>query len=193
MTVRIEKDGEVALVVIDNPPVNALSQAVRAGLSDAARTLEADPEVRAVVLTGAGGVFCAGGDLKKMLADHRAGAVTGAEDVAPRMKRLHGWLRILRDLPVPVISAVDGPAYGAGLGLALTADIVLASDRARFNASFCKVGAVPDATADDPSAWVAAAGAHLRAEPARVAAETHEPARPSPFSSGLLDGDGHVH
>ena len=140
------RDGGIVLLEMAEPASrNALSDAMRGALDETVRGLAGDGSVRAVVLTGAGGVFCAGGDLKKMLANHKAGAVTGAEDVIPRMKHLHGWLRILRDLPVPVISAVDGPAFGAGLGLALAADIVLASDRARFNASFCKVGAVPDA------------------------------------------------
>lgn len=139
------ENGIALLEMVEPASRNALSDALREELSAAVHGLTGDPEVRAVVLTGSGGVFCAGGDLKKMLANHKAGAVGGAEDITPRMKHLHGWLRLLRDLPVPVICAVDGPAYGAGLGLALTGDIILASDRATFNASFCKVGAVPDA------------------------------------------------
>ena len=142
---KITRDGGVVTLTMNEAASrNALSDAMRAGLSAAVHDLAADDTVGAVILTGSGGVFCAGGDLKKMLANHRAGLVSGAEDILPRMKHLHGWLRKLRDLPVPVITAVDGPAYGAGLGLALTGDIILASDRASFNASFCKVGAVPD-------------------------------------------------
>jgi len=143
---NVTREGGIVLLEMAEPGSrNALSDALKAALSEAVHDLTGDPEVRAVVLTGSGGVFCAGGDLKKMLANHKAGAVGGAEDITPRMTQLHGWLRLLRDLPVPVICAVDGPAYGAGLGLALTGDIILASDRASFNASFCKVGAVPDA------------------------------------------------
>lgn len=142
---QITRDGAVVTLTMAEPASrNALSDAMRDGLSGAVHDLAHDPDVRAVILTGSGGVFCAGGDLKKMLANHKAGLVTGAEDILPRMKHLHGWIKQLRDLPVPVITAVDGPAYGAGLGLALTGDIILASDRASFNASFCKVGAVPD-------------------------------------------------
>ncbi len=138
------KDGIALLEMAEPESRNALSNEMREALSVAVHALSGDPDLRAVVLTGSGGVFCAGGDLKRMLANHKAGIVGGAEDIAPRMKHLHGWLRLLRDLPVPVICAVDGPAYGAGLGLALTGDIILASERATFNASFCKVGAVPD-------------------------------------------------
>jgi 2-(1,2-epoxy-1,2-dihydrophenyl)acetyl-CoA isomerase len=142
---QMTRDGGVVTLTMNEPKSrNALSDALREGLSSAVRALSQDTEVRAVILTGSGGVFCAGGDLKKMLANHKAGLVTGSEDILPRMKHLHGWIKLLRDLPVPVITAVDGPAYGAGLGLALTGDIILASDRASFNASFCKVGAVPD-------------------------------------------------
>lgn len=137
-------DGVVTLTMNEPQSRNALSDAMRKALSDTVHSLSGDETVQAVILTGSGGVFCAGGDLKKMLANHRAGLVAGSEDILPRMKHLHSWIRLLRDLPVPVITAIDGPAYGAGLGLALTGDIILASDRASFNASFCKVGAVPD-------------------------------------------------
>ncbi len=141
----LTRDGGVVTLTMTEPASrNALSDAMRAGFAEALSALSQDADMRAVILTGSGGVFCAGGDLKKMLANHKAGLVSGSEDILPRMKHLHGWLKHLRDLPVPVIVAVDGPAYGAGLGLALTGDIILASDRASFNASFCKVGAVPD-------------------------------------------------
>ncbi|GAA6189808.1 enoyl-CoA hydratase-related protein [Litorivita sp. NS0012-18] len=136
--------GVVTLTMTEPASRNALSEAMRAGFAEALSALSQDADMRALIVTGSGGVFCAGGDLKRMLANHKAGLVSGSEDILPRMNHLHGWLKQLRDLPVPVIVAVDGPAYGAGLGLALTGDIILASDRASFNASFCKVGAVPD-------------------------------------------------
>lgn len=142
---QITRDGAVVTLTMAEPKSrNAFSDAMREGLSNAVNELARDPDVRAVILTGSGGVFCAGGDLKKMLVNHKAGLVSGSEDILPRMQHLHAWMCQLRDLPVPVITAVDGPAYGAGLGLALTGDIILASDRASFNASFCKVGVVPD-------------------------------------------------
>ena len=143
--IRLTRQGPVALIEMMEPRSrNALSDGIKDGLAGAARTLAADPDLRALVLAGSGGAFCAGGDLKRMLERHRSEAPPGAEDQAARMRALHDWWRVLRDLPVPVIAAVDGPAYGAGLGLACLGDIILASDRATFNASFCKVGAVPD-------------------------------------------------
>ena len=142
---QISRDGGVVTLTMNDPKArNALSDDMRAAFVKVLPELTADTSLEALILTGAGGYFCAGGDLKRMLANHKAGLVSGAEDIMPRMKQLHGWIRLLRDLPVPVIVAVDGPAYGAGLGLALTGDIILASERASFNASFCKVGAVPD-------------------------------------------------
>lgn len=142
---RITRENGVVQIEMTEPKSrNALSDAMRAAMHDAFHDLTQDADLKALILTGSEGVFCAGGDLKKMLANHKAGLSSGAEDIIPRMKHLHSWLRLLRDLPAPVIVAVDGPAYGAGLGLALTGDIILASDRASFNASFCKVGAVPD-------------------------------------------------
>lgn len=137
-------DGIVQIEMTEARTRNALSDAMRAALSETLQALSTDSEMRALIFTGSDGVFCAGGDLKKMLENHKAGLVSGAEDILPRMKHLHSWVRLLRDMPVPVIVAVDGPAFGAGLGMALAGDIILASDRATFNASFCKVGAVPD-------------------------------------------------
>lgn len=143
--IEVTRDNNVVLIRMTEPKSrNALSEAMRVALCDTIRDLSTDTGLRAVILTGSEGVFCAGGDLKAMLVSHKAGTLGNAEDVIPRMRYLHSWFRLLRDLPVPVITAVDGPAYGAGLGLALTGDIVLASTRASFNASFCKVGAVPD-------------------------------------------------
>ena len=101
---KITRDGGVVTLTMNEPASrNALSDAMRAGLSSAINDLTVDPDVQAVILTGSGGVFCAGGDLKKTLANHKAGLVSGAEDILPRMKHLHGWIKLLRDLPVPVI------------------------------------------------------------------------------------------
>ncbi|WP_319824034.1 enoyl-CoA hydratase/isomerase family protein [Thalassovita sp.] len=138
------ENGVVQIELMEARSRNALSDAMRKSLHDTMHDLSLDTEMSALILTGSDGVFCAGGDLKKMLENHRAGLISGAEDYIARMRYLHSWVRKLRDMPVPVIVAVDGPAFGAGLGLALTGDIILASDRATFNASFCKVGAVPD-------------------------------------------------
>lgn len=143
--VRLTREDGVALLEMVRPETrNAFSDEIKSGLGDAMDELSRDKGLRALIFTGCEGVFCAGGDLKAMLRRHRSGERNTAGDVRGRMRELHAWFRKLRDLPVPVIVAVDGPAFGAGLGLALCGDIVLAADRARFSASFAKVGAVPD-------------------------------------------------
>jgi len=101
--------------------------------------LKRDREVRALVLTGAGGAFCAGGDLRSIGSAQLDGA--GWRE---RMKDAHAWVGALIALDRPVIAAVDGPAFGAGFSLALAADFIVASPRARFCLSFMKLGLVPD-------------------------------------------------
>ncbi|MGG7567087.1 enoyl-CoA hydratase/isomerase family protein [Rhodovulum sp. DZ06] len=142
---RITREGGIALLEMTNPKKrNPLNQALKDALAAAARELTDDASLRAVIIAGSDGVFCAGGDLKAMNAEREAGTYDGAEDYLGRLRHMHGWVRALRGLPVPVIAAVDGPAYGAGLGIALVADFIIATDRAAFNASFCRVGLVPD-------------------------------------------------
>jgi 2-(1,2-epoxy-1,2-dihydrophenyl)acetyl-CoA isomerase len=137
-------DGVALLQMCRPTSRNAFSDEMKTGLRDAIGTLDGHPDVGAIVFTGAGGVFCAGGDLKAMLRRHETGEENDLRDVQARMEELYVWLRQLRDMPVPVITAVDGPAYGAGLALALCGDMVVASTRATFNASFAKLGAIPD-------------------------------------------------
>ena len=132
----------VATLTMNRPDArNALSNELKDAFAQAIPQLAADDNVRALVLTGAGGAFCAGGDLRGML------AVRDQMDVAgwrQRMLDVQPWLRQLLTLDKPVVAAVDGVAYGAGFSLALVADFVLASPRARFCMSFMKVGLVPD-------------------------------------------------
>lgn len=135
----------IAVITMQEPKSrNALSDNMRNGLSDAVHRVADNGDIKALVLTGSEGVFCAGGDLKAMLERHQSGVGASKADVLERMQHLHQWIKKLRDLPIPVIVAVDGPAYGAGLGLALAGDIILASERASFCASFAKVGVIPD-------------------------------------------------
>jgi 2-(1,2-epoxy-1,2-dihydrophenyl)acetyl-CoA isomerase len=130
----------VATVTLNRPAQrNALDAAVREGLARAVDAVRADAGVRALVITGAGGAFCAGGDLRSM-----AAAPPDAAAWRARLQLAHAWLRPLIELDRPVLAAVDGPAFGAGFGLALAADIVIASTRARFCLSFMRLGLVPD-------------------------------------------------
>jgi len=143
--VKLTFDGGVAVLELSEPQSrNALSDAIKEGLENAANTLTQSKELKALVITGSGGVFCAGGDLKAMLKKHLAGDSENPGQKLESMQSLHVWFRKLRDLPVPTIVAVDGPAFGAGFGLAMLGDIIICSDRASFGASFAKVGAVPD-------------------------------------------------
>lgn len=142
--VHYERRGTTALVTLDSPAArNALTGPVKEGLARAIAQVKADPQVRAVVLAGANGAFCAGGDLRAMT------AVTQLESdgLRARMHATHAIFRELLTLDRPVIAAVDGAAFGAGFSLALAADMVLVTPRARFCMVFMRVGLVPDCAA----------------------------------------------
>lgn len=100
-------------------------------------------DVDALILTGTDGVFCAGGDVKGMVERHKSGGAP-ADEIRERLYTLHDWIQPLRNLNIPVIAAVDGPAYGGGFGLALCADFILASESASFCSVFCRIGLMPD-------------------------------------------------
>lgn len=139
--VRIERQGATAVVTLDHPASrNALTAPVREGLAQAIAQIRADRDVRAVVLTGANGAFCAGGDLRGIAA---AGDLE-SDGWRARMHAANAVFRELQTLDRPVIAAVDGAAYGAGFSLALAADFVLATPRARFCMVFMRLGLVPD-------------------------------------------------
>ncbi len=125
---------------------NALSLGMRADYADMLDRVEADRSIRALIVTGSGSSFCAGGDLKSIKDARAASQPAGGLPDAMRRRVLdgHKWMQRLRNLEIPVIAAVDGPAAGAGFSLALAADFVLASHRAFFCMSFAKVGLVPD-------------------------------------------------
>lgn len=100
---------------------------------------------RALVLAGGGGAFCGGGDVKTMQA--RLADGTQVSGMRGRIQALHAWLQPLRDLELPVIAAVDGPAWGGGFALALCADFILATPRASFCMVFLRIGVIPDMAA----------------------------------------------
>jgi 2-(1,2-epoxy-1,2-dihydrophenyl)acetyl-CoA isomerase len=140
-TVRFERQGTTAVVTLDSPAErNALTAPVRAGLAQAVARVKADSSIRAVVITGANGAFCAGGDLRGIAA---AGKLE-SDGLRTRMQATHAIFRDLLNLDRPVIAAVDGAAYGAGFSLALAADFVLDTPRARFCMVFMRIGLVPD-------------------------------------------------
>jgi enoyl-CoA hydratase/carnithine racemase len=105
---------------------------------DALVSARTDPEVRVILLTGAGGAFCSGMDLGKMQADRSA-----LDSKAVLMDRVHRVALALQDLDKPVIAAVDGVAVGAGMDMALMCDLRVCSESARFSEGYVKVGLVP--------------------------------------------------
>ncbi|MBN3853721.1 enoyl-CoA hydratase/isomerase family protein [Paraburkholderia sp. Ac-20340] len=123
---------------------NALSMELRDDYADLLDTVERDRSIRVLIVTGSGGSFCAGGDLKSMTGARERPETGAPEAIRRRVLQAHGWMQRLRNLELPVIAAVDGAAVGAGFSLALAADFVLASSRAFFCMSFAKVGLVPD-------------------------------------------------
>ena len=130
----------VATITLNRPAQrNAIDEETRTGLARHVDQIERDRAVRAVVLTGSGGAFCAGGDLRAIRS-----AQLDNDGWRQRMKNAHAWLARLLSLDRAVVAAVDGPAFGAGFSLALAADFVVASPRARFCLSFMRLGLMPD-------------------------------------------------
>lgn len=143
-TVLLYRTAAAATIVLNRPGrMNAWSNALSRDLLDVLRDVAADDEVRAVMLTGAGKAFCSGADLKEGAAN--AAANNGVMDTD---SVLTGWyhpiVTTIREMPKPVISAVNGPAAGAGLSLALAADLVVAKESAYFLLAFVNIGLVPD-------------------------------------------------
>ncbi|RJF77844.1 enoyl-CoA hydratase-related protein [Rhodopseudomonas palustris] len=138
--VKSETRGAVAVLTLDNPEqYNAMRPGLLADLNAALDAALADASVRALLLTGAGKGFCAGAQLGGETFD--AGA-----NVAPWMRaELSPLLEKMRGANKPIVVAVNGPAAGAGVGLALAGDIVLAARSAKFVLSFVKLGAALDA------------------------------------------------
>jgi 2-(1,2-epoxy-1,2-dihydrophenyl)acetyl-CoA isomerase len=136
---RFEVADRIATLTLNRPEkLNALSDSMIDAAVAHLRRCAADPEVGAVVVTGAGRGFCAGGDVAAMGAG-AAGRRTFEEHV-DRQRQMHEWPWLLADMPKVTIAAVNGVAVGAGLGIALACDLVLASDRARFGTAFARVG-----------------------------------------------------
>ena len=136
------KDG-IATLTLNRPErLNALGGTLRQDLHDAVTRAGADPEVRVMVVTGAGKGFCSGGDVKVM-GEAKAGQRERPliEKIAPGRDRT---LLAMREAPQPIIAAVNGAAAGAGMNLALGCDLRIASTNAKFTQAFVKRGLHPD-------------------------------------------------
>lgn len=138
----IERRSNGVVVATLNRPekLNALSNHIRSGLRELAADLKGDPDVRALVITGAGRGFCSGADLSNREERVAAESAPGLSSTELR----YGFAAELQSLEVPVIAAVNGAAAGAGMAIALACDIRLMSDRARIHPGFLKIGLGPD-------------------------------------------------
>jgi 2-(1,2-epoxy-1,2-dihydrophenyl)acetyl-CoA isomerase len=137
--VQVEALGDISVVTLNNPKTrNALSRDLLLLLADALEALRTDTSCRAVVLTGADGHFCSGGDVSGMAAERPL--PVGRE----RMVIAHRVVRLIVEMGKPVVAAVEGYAAGAGFSLAMAADCVVASGSAKFVSSFAKVSLLPD-------------------------------------------------
>jgi 2-(1,2-epoxy-1,2-dihydrophenyl)acetyl-CoA isomerase len=139
-TVLVERADGIATLTLNRPEArNALNLAMREELENALRELEANPEVRVLVLRGAGEHFCAGGDVKLM----QVRPATASEGQR-RVEAMNRAVLALAGFRTPTLAMVDGFAVGAGCNLALACDLVVASDRARFGEVFARIGLIPD-------------------------------------------------
>jgi enoyl-CoA hydratase len=136
---RIDRQAPITILTLNRPDQrNALSAALRIALGEAFRTLEAEPEIRAIVLTGAGRAFCAGMDLEELGSGDEGVssyelAVAGQTDMREGIAAFSG----------PVIAAVNGAAATAGFELALACDLIFVSKRAKFFDTHARVGMLP--------------------------------------------------
>lgn len=141
VTYKINDD--IAVLTFSRPEsLNALSLELTQDLIAAVKKAVED-RARAVVLTGSGPGFCAGGDLREMRQMLSEGGEVKEHMYAP-LNAMHDAVRLIRNTPIPFVAAVNGVCAGAGTNFALACDIVIAADNASFNEAFVKIGLSPD-------------------------------------------------
>lgn len=144
-TLDLTAAGDVTRITLNRPHVlNALNSAMVKDLTGLLPQLDSDPDVRCIVVTGAGRGFCAGADVADL-----AAAASGDATLPPANRQLmrHGSVRLAKafmNLETPLIAAVNGPCAGAGFGIALAADFLVARSDASFSVAFVRRGLVPD-------------------------------------------------
>ncbi len=139
MSIQFHVDQLVGHIVLNRPDVlNSFNREMAMAMQEALRTCMADENIRAIHITGAGRAFCAGQDLAEAMATDGPGL--------PNIVRDHynPIIRLLRDIPKPIVCAVNGVAAGAGANIAIACDIVFAATSASFIQAFSKIGLVPD-------------------------------------------------
>jgi enoyl-CoA hydratase/carnithine racemase len=136
-------NGPIATITLNRPAAyNSINLAIAKRLEQLAAQVEADKNIRVLVIQGEGRAFSAGGDLQTI------GAAAEADTIAPvvgeLLKHYHAFIEILRRMPKIALTSVHGSAAGAGMGLAFVADLCIAADNARFTPAYAKIGVSPD-------------------------------------------------
>jgi 2-(1,2-epoxy-1,2-dihydrophenyl)acetyl-CoA isomerase len=170
-TVDLTTDGSAARILLNRPEaLNAWNEQFGRDLLDAVTTVAEDDALRALLITGAGRGFSSGADLK----EQRSEGDGGVPDLSARLKEIyHPIITGLREMPKPVVAAVNGPAVGIGCSLALAADLIVAAESAYFLLAFVNIGLVPDggSTAFLPARVGYARAAEMAMLGERIAAE----------------------
>jgi 2-(1,2-epoxy-1,2-dihydrophenyl)acetyl-CoA isomerase len=144
-TVNLRRDGAAATIELNRPEaLNAWNGQLGRDLLAAIQEVAEDDDVRAVVVTGAGRAFSSGADLKDLSGREQRTAEGHVDVRSVLTERYHPIITTIRTMPKPVVAAVNGPAVGIGMSLALAADLVVAADSAYFLLAFVNIGLVPD-------------------------------------------------
>ena len=139
--IKSTSEGQTLILTISNPEFkNALGPDIYAAGIEALNAAENNPDIRSVVITGEGAIFCAGGNLQRLEANRREAPEVQAQSI----EGLHNWIDSIRTYPKPVIAAVEGAAAGAGFSLVLACDFVVAAENAVFVMSYSTVALSPD-------------------------------------------------
>ncbi len=140
-SLKSTSEGQTLILTISNPEFrNALSPEMYAAGIEALNAAENSSDIRSVIITGEGSLFCAGGDLNRLLSNRRELPEVQAQSI----DGLHNWIDSIRTYPKPIIAAVEGAAAGAGFSLALACDFCVAASNAVFVMSYSSVGLSPD-------------------------------------------------
>lgn len=141
MSIDVTRDGGVAIVTINRPErKNAITMAMRNGFQSVFQDLQDDDEIRAIILTGAGGDFAAGADVGEM-------GTGGVRGNSIKARTLHRMVRSVAHTQKPVIAAVEGVCIGVAFALALACDFIVCADNARFQFAFRHIGLAMDGAA----------------------------------------------
>lgn len=140
-TLRSTQQGDTMVLTIANPEHrNALGPEIYAAGVEALNVADASAEVRSIVISGEGSIFCAGGNLQRLQSNRQHPPSVQSESI----DGLHDWIEAIRSCPKPVIAAVEGPAAGAGFSLALACDLIVAARNAIFVMAYANVALSPD-------------------------------------------------